>query len=160
MSNQKVVIDNFTGEFGFLSNFHNAAIVVEGKVYPSVEHAYQAYKSLDPDVRETIRKAKNAAIAKKLGRAIQMRQDWENVKYDLMKQFVKKKFENPFLRPLLLATEDAELIEGNTWNDTVWGVCRGRGTNWLGKILMAERDSIRKEEQEELEAQKVNDASQ
>lgn len=143
------VISSFRGDFGFLSNFHEATIYVEGNKYRSVEHAYQAYKTLDPWSRRLIREAKTPAEAKKLGRSVLLRDDWETVKIDLMRSFIRKKFENPFLRPLLLATGDAELIEGNTWNDTFWGVCKGVGQNWLGKILTSERDRIRKEEESE-----------
>lgn len=96
-----------------------------------------------------IREAATPGQAKKLGQGVSLRPDWESVKVDLMRTFVRKKFENPFLRPLLLATGDAELVEGNTWNDTFWGVCRGRGQNWLGRILMEVRDEIRKEEEGE-----------
>lgn len=143
------VIDSFRGDFGFLSNFHEATIYVDGARYRSVEHAYQAYKTLDPWSRRLIREAPTPGQAKKLGQGVQLRGDWEAVKVDLMRTFVKKKFENPFLRPLLLATGDAELVEGNTWNDTFWGVCRGTGQNWLGKILMEVRETIRQEDDSE-----------
>lgn len=139
-------IDSFKNEFGFLSNFYEAPIYINGKRYASVEHAYQAFKTLDESSHNLIREAKTPGIAKKLGRAVSLRKDWDTVKYDLMLTFVRKKFENPFLRPLLLATEGAELIEGNTWNDTIWGVCRGVGQNLLGKILMQVRNECREEE--------------
>jgi ribA/ribD-fused uncharacterized protein len=142
----KTKIESFTNEFGFLSNFYEAPIYVDGKRFASVEHAYQAHKTLDESAFNLIREAKTPGIAKKLGRAVSLRKDWDTVKYDLMLMFVRKKFENPFLRPLLLATEDAELIEGNTWNDTTWGVCRGVGQNLLGKILMQVRNECREEE--------------
>lgn len=139
------VIDSFKGDFGFLSNFHEASIYVDGERYRSVEHAYQAHKTLDPKARKVIQDAPRPGQAKKLGQAVTIREDWNDVKVDLMRSFVRKKFENPFLRPLLIATDDAELIEGNTWNDTFWGVCRGVGQNWLGKILMEIREEIKTE---------------
>lgn len=143
------MISGFHGVFGFLSNFYEATIYVDGNKYRSVEHAYQAYKTLDPWSRRLIRDAKTPGEAKKLGRSVPLRDGWESVKIDLMRSFVKKKFENPFLRPLLLATGDAELIEANTWNDTFFGTCRGKGLNWLGRILMETRNEIRKEEESE-----------
>lgn len=149
------VIDSFRGDFGFLSNFHEATIYVEGERYKSVEHAYQAYKTLDAESRKLVREAKTPGQAKKLGQAVALRADWNDVKVDLMRQFVKKKFENPFLRPLLGATGEAILIEGNTWNDTFWGVCRGVGENWLGKILMEVREEILKDEESESQATTV-----
>lgn len=149
MENGKAIIDSFRGDFGFLSNFHEATIYVDGERYRSVEHAYQAHKTLDPWSRKLIREAKTPGEAKKLGQSVQLRGDWDVVKVDLMRSFVKKKFENPFLRPMLVATGDAELVEGNTWNDTFWGVCRGVGQNWLGRILMEVRDELRESDDSE-----------
>ncbi len=148
-ANSGPVIDSFRGDFGFLSNFHEATIYVDGERYRSVEHAYQAYKTVDPWSRKLVREAKTPGQAKKLGQSVTLRSDWNDVKVNLMRQFVKKKFENPFLRPLLIATGNAQLIEGNTWNDTFWGVCRGVGENWLGKILMEVRDELRMEDESE-----------
>lgn len=146
---EKVVIDRFIDEFAFLSNFHPSTIYINGKPYATVEHAYQASKTLDERQHEFIRTARNAGEAKKLGRAVTLRADWEDVKVNLMRDFVKRKFENPFLREMLMATGDATLIEGNFWNDKFWGVCRGVGQNWLGRILEEERASILAEIKEE-----------
>ena len=142
----KNTIDNFRGDFSFLSNFYEATIYVDGERYRSVEHAYQAHKTLDPWSRRLVRLAPSAAEAKKLGKSVPLRKDWDDVKVDLMRSFIRKKFENPFLRPLLLATGDVELIEGNTFGDTFWGVCRGTGQNVLGKILMEVRNEIKVED--------------
>jgi hypothetical protein len=142
--NDKKVIESFTlaAGYGFLSNFHPSTIFVEGKSYKTVEHAYQSHKTLDESSRDLIRRCSSPAEAKKLGRGVTIRPDWDEVKIDLMRNFIRKKFENPFLRPLLLSTGDAELVYGNTWNDKFWGVCRGSGLNWLGKILMEVRGEI------------------
>ncbi len=148
-SNGDPVIDSFRGDFGFLSNFYEATIYVGGERYRSIEHAYQAHKTLDLDLRRLIREAKTSGIAKKLGQAVKIRDDWESVKVDLMRDFIRRKFENPFLRLQLLATEGARLVEGNTWGDVFWGVCKGKGQNWLGKILMDERSRIQREEESE-----------
>jgi hypothetical protein len=147
---EKRTIDRFTKEAGydFLSNFYPSTVAFEGRLYPTVEHAYQASKTKDTTLREMIRKSKDPMTAKKLGQGLVIRSDWGDVKIDIMKQLIREKFENPFLRPLLLATENAELILNNKWNDKFWGVCRGTGENWLGRILMEERNRI----QEELEA--------
>ena len=138
-------IDSFTigAGYAFLSNFHPSTIVVDGHKYATVEHAYQAHKTLNEGSRELIRSAADPAAAKKLGRGVEMRPDWDAVKVDLMRQFVRKKFESPFLAHALLGTGDANLVYGNTWNDRFWGVCRGAGHNWLGRILMEVRDEIR-----------------
>lgn len=73
-------------------------------------------------------------------------QDWNSVKkYILMKELLKKKFDNahPDLQQKLLATKDEELVEGNTWKDTCWGVCNGVGQNRLGKLLMEIRSELK-----------------
>jgi ribA/ribD-fused uncharacterized protein len=144
MTDGRRVIDSFTDKagYGFLSNFYKSTIYIDGVPWPSVEHAYQGHKTTDPVSREMIRKAKTPGEAKKLGQCVTLRPDWEDVKIDLMRTFLRKKFENPFLAPLLLKTGDAELVEGNTWNDTFWGVCRGKGQNWLGKLLMEVRAEL------------------
>ena len=108
-----------------------------------MEHAYQSHKTLNEDSRELIRTAKDPAIAKKLGRGVEMRPDWDTVKVGLMRDFIREKFGSPFLADQLLATGDAELVHGNTWNDRVWGVCRGSGENLLGKILMEVRQELK-----------------
>lgn len=89
----------------------------------------------------------NAAEAKKLGRSVSLRSDWEGIKVDVMWDIVHTKFsQHPELAEKLLATGDAYLVEGNTWHDRTWGTdLRGNGANLLGKILMAERDTLRKD---------------
>lgn len=154
MTNNQV-IDSFRNEFGFLSNFYESSLYIDGQKFKSVEHAFQAYKTLDESARELIREANTPAQAKKLGRAVLLREDWEQIKYDLMLKFVRAKFNNPILKCMLLATAPAILIEGNNWNDTVWGVCRGQGQNLLGKILMQVRDEIAMNEQDLVQLTKV-----
>lgn len=141
----KKVIDRFTKETGyeFLSNFYPSTIRFEGFLYPTVEHAYQAAKTTDENIRKIIRNSKTPYLAKKLGQSIQIREEWQQIKIDIMKLLIREKFENPFLRPLLLSTDEDELILNNKWNDQFWGVCKGVGQNWLGKILMEERNRIR-----------------
>lgn len=142
-------VDRFVGDFAFLSNFYRSVIYVDGRRYATVEHAYQAAKTSDVASRELIRKAKTPSLAKKLGQAVTLRADWDAVRLQVMEDLVRKKFENPFLRPMLLATAGAELVEGNLWNDTFFGVCRGVGQNWLGKLLMKVRDEIADEQARE-----------
>ena len=141
------IIDRFTKQTGydFLSNFYMSTVSFEGQLYPSVEHAYQASKSIDQRTREIIRKAKTPAEAKKLGQGICVRENWEDIRLDIMKTLVREKFSNPFLTHRLLATGDCTLILNNKWNDKFWGVCRGEGENWLGKILMVVREELKQE---------------
>ena len=132
-------IDSFTESYRFLSNFYPAHVRFDGGTCPTVEHAYQASKTLDHDEQKTIIAADGPALAKKLGQLVKQRPHWDEIKFDIMHRLVQEKFTNPLLREWLLSTRNAILIEGNTWNDRVWGVCKGKGQNWLGKILMIVR---------------------
>lgn len=119
----------------------------EGELYPTVEHAFQAAKALDLQVRAGIREAGHPAAAKQMGRRVDLRKDWEQVKYGIMLDLLRDKFRDPELRTLLMATGDAQLIEGNTWNDKIWGavLVKGEwiGKNNLGKLLMQVRTECR-----------------
>ena len=138
------IIDDFSPKLknGFLSNFYPSTIYVDKKPFDTVEHAYQAHKTLDETSIELIRKAKTPQDAKKLGRCVQLRPDWEEVKIPLMRSYLKQKFENPFLMHLLIDTGTAQLVHNNSWNDRFWGVCRGVGQNWLGRLLMEIREDL------------------
>lgn len=137
------LIDRFAGEYAFLSNSWSCPMKLDGVTYPSVEHAYQAAKTLDPVFRDMIREAVKPSYAKRLGQAAPLREGWHDIRLDVMRELVWQKFEIPALRQALLATGSAELIEGNTWGDTFWGVCRGVGENNLGLILMNIRSRVR-----------------
>jgi len=137
-------IDRFRGDHAFLSNFHRHPFEWRGRAYPTAEHAFQSAKPRDEDERERIRDASSAAEARRLGRRADPRCDWERIRDDVMHSVLLAKFAVPALRDALLATGDAELVEGNTWGDVHWGVCGGRGRNQLGRILMRIRDDIRR----------------
>ena len=137
-------IKNFTNtEHRFLSNFYPCTITFMDITYPSVEHAFQASKTLDMEIREKIAKAPTPGKAKKMGRKVKLRFDWEDVKEVFMFLLLQKKFAIPKLQRKLLATGDAELVEGNNWGDTYWGVCKGIGKNRLGELLMRVRQEIK-----------------
>ena len=142
----KMVINCFDGKYAFLSNFYERPVEWEGIVYPSTEHAFQAAKVINPVTRMKIAAAETPGKAKRMGRQVQLRGDWEQVKFNVMLDIVLTKFhQHRDLAEALINTGDAELIEGNTWNDTTWGVCNGVGTNWLGKILMIVREQLKLE---------------
>lgn len=138
-------IKEFKGAYRWLSNFHPAPVIFEGMLFRSVEHAYQAAKTTNWDEREHICALKTAGDAKRAGRRVTMRADWDSVKLTVMKLLLKQKFADEWLRARLLATGDAELIEGNYWGDQFWGVCRGAGANHLGRLLMEVRAELRAE---------------
>lgn len=137
------VINSFSGEYDFLSNFYPEVIVYEGAVYSCVEGAYQAAKCLNPEDRKQFTNL-NGYQAKKLGRHVKLREDWEDVKVGVMYTCLQYKFlKHPSLANKLLATGDTTLIEGNYWNDTFWGVCNGVGKNHLGELLMQIRKELK-----------------
>lgn len=135
-------IDNFRGKYYFLSNFSDSVITYEDVTYQNAEAAFQAMKVINPEQRKSFAHLPpNRAKAK--GRNVRLRHDWEKVKIRIMYEIVKAKFtQNADLKRKLLDTGNADLIEGNTWNDTFWGVCRGKGKNELGKILVRVRSEL------------------
>ncbi len=140
------MIGPFRREYFWLSNMYEAPITIAGKTYTCAEAAFQAQKPEDvwgADVREPF-VGLNGYEARKLGRKVQLRKDWERFKDHYMLCVVREKFEqHPGLRKLLFDTGNAELVEINSWGDTYWGVCNGKGENRLGKILMRVRDELR-----------------
>ena len=138
------IINSFSGEYRFLSNFYICDVNYGGLDYQSSEHAYQAAKTLNTDLRRIIQAAPTPGRAKRLAKTFQLRPDWSQVKLTIMEDVLNAKFsQNPKLKVKLLATGDAQLIEGNHWDDTFWGVCKGVGENNLGKLLMKIRTELK-----------------
>lgn len=134
----------FRGKYGFLSNMHRASFEWDGRTYQNSEAAFQSAKSLDPAVRDAFSDM-NGVVAKREGRKVKIRGDWEDVKDDVMEEVIRAKFlQNPDLRQKLIDTGDMELMEGNSWHDTYWGVDlkSGKGENHLGIILMRIRAEL------------------
>lgn len=137
-------ISVFVGQYAFLSNFYLCPVMFEGDLYPSSEHAFQAAKTHDPMLRSRIASQRKPHHAKQVGRSVLLREDWNEVRVGIMTDILRDKFtRNPKLRAKLLATGNAELVEGNTWGDTFWGVCDHRGENKLGHALMRVRSELR-----------------
>lgn len=137
-----MAINDFHGKYFFLSNFYESPLWYNGKLWPTVEHAFQAAK-VDAETAEKIHKAKTPGEAKKLGRQGKMRPDWDDIRVKVMEECLMRKFlSDEELMQKLLDTGDEELIEGNTWHDQFWGdcncpKCEGKpGENMLGKSLM------------------------
>ena len=102
-------------------------------------------KTLDINQRRAIANASTPGLAKKMGRSVSLRPDWEDIKDDVMLEGLYRKFADDELADWLLDTGDEELVEGNWWHDRYWGVCDGVGQNKLGKLLMKVRSEIKKE---------------
>ena len=144
------MIDSFTGEYHFLSNFCPCNVKYEGLTYPTTEHAYQAAKTIDVAHRKTFAlegrvmglPILSAGAAKRAGRRVPLREDWEEVKLEVMEAILKLKFSQRYFRQRLIDTGEEDLVEGNTWNNVFWGICRGIGRNHLGKLLMKIRSQL------------------
>ena len=143
-------ITAFRGPWSFLSNFHPAVLTWEGVTYPTSEHAFNAGKTLEPDLRRWIAGADTPKEAKRRGHQVRLRDRWdEEVRYRVMAEVLRAKFTaDPRRMTALLSTGTAELVEGTTWHDQHWGICicarhNGAGENHLGRILMELRADLR-----------------
>lgn len=137
------MINEFKGKYFFLSNFYSTPVMYEDLLYQNSEAAFQSAKILDIERRKQFTNL-DPSTAKKKGRNVILRHDWEKIKDKVMEDCVRDKFTRNFeLKQKLLNTENKELVEGNTWGDIYWGICQGRGKNMLGKILMKVREELK-----------------
>jgi ribA/ribD-fused uncharacterized protein len=138
------MISVFRREYAFLSNFAIAPLLYEGYEVPTSEHAYQAAKARTLETRMDIIRCETPADAKAIGQLVPKRADWQDIKVNVMLTVLRLKFhQNADLCRKLVATGDEELVEGNTWGDVFWGVCEGKGLNWLGRLLMQVRSEMK-----------------
>ena len=136
------MIDSFRGEYAFLSNFYSAGVMLDGMYFPTVEHAFQAAKTYDINARKSIAVARTPGEAKRMGKTVLLRDDWESVKCQVMLELLRQKFSKSLLKSKLLATGSEELVEGNNHKDSFWGVYRGQGKNMLGQLIMQVRKEL------------------
>ena len=152
-------INDFSGRYNFLSNFYPVSVyILIGKKWvrcATVEHAFQASKTLSQHQRRRIVDATSPSMAKHIGRHVIRASYWEDVKTVIMLELLRQKFSRSDLIDRLLRTQDAQLIEGNNWHDNFWGVCAcgngigsdgqcNGGLNWLGKLLMRVRKDLQR----------------
>lgn len=144
-------ITHFLDEHFFLSNFydHEFTVVINGHSYTglTVEHVFQACKTNNMHDAKMILDAGTPFEAKRIGRRVKLRHDWEDIKLGIMSLCIEEKFTNPGLQKKLLNTKNARLVEGNYWHDNFWGVCtcdehEEKGLNWLGRLLEIERSRL------------------
>jgi ribA/ribD-fused uncharacterized protein len=142
METAMAVIDQFKGEFEFLSNFYRCQVFYDGYWYVTLEHAFQAAKNPSWEHQDEIRRVNKPGVAKRIGRRCELRPDWEEVKDELMWHLLLSKFSDSNLAKKLLEIRGVRLIEGNTWHDNYWGdcicgreACKEQGKNKLGTLL-------------------------
>ena len=143
------MITSFEGKYSFLSNFYACQTEYHNVKYPTSEHAYQAAKTNNPIQREAIKNADTPDDAKRLGRRVEIKSNWDEIKDEVMYEIVLNKFKNKRMQAKLLATENEQLVEGNYWHDNHFGSCyckkclqKPKG-NVLGKILMRVRKELK-----------------
>lgn len=139
------MITSFKDDYEFLSNFYPCKITIAGYTFPSVENAYQAMKCANPnDYAQFVNIG--PAEAKKLGRKVQLRSDWEQIKYNVMRQLLDLKFQDKVLLKMLQDTAPESIVEGNYWHDNYWGICQCDKCkdkikyNHLGELLQRKRN--------------------
>lgn len=147
------------GPYGFLSNFAICPMIIDGKSWLTVEHYFQAMKFAGTRLEEIVRNLPTPGEAKRYGRTHQLRPDWENIKYDVMRTALRVKFtsHHTYIHALL-STYPCILVE-HTDRDKIWadgcscsdistctcvfpdGSCR-YGQNFLGRLLMELRSQL------------------
>lgn len=142
---KKPGIYGFSNQNCWLSNFVNGSFKIEfeGIKYPTVEHAYQAAKTLNVSDRVRISRCQTASDAKRMGQTLTIRKDWEEIKLSVMEHCLRQKFQDEELKQALISTNDLYLEETNWRSDRFWGVFNGEGENHLGKLLMKLREEIK-----------------
>jgi ribA/ribD-fused uncharacterized protein len=145
-----MIINEFNGQYAFLSNFYSSNIDTPIGIFPTAEHLYQASKTTILADKEKIRLASSPGKAKRMGQKVTLVPFWDHIKVIVMLAVVQDKFsQNSDLAKKLLDTGSARLIEGNTWHDNEWGDCTCSkcqnilGDNLLGIVLMTVRAELK-----------------
>lgn len=139
------MIKEFQGEYRWLSNFAPVKIILDGRQYSSVEHAYMSAKSDNVGWKEFCSDERNKpGEVKRKSKGITLIKNWDIVKIRIMKECIDQKFDQEPYRSLLIKTGNDYIQEGNNWGDVFWGVClkSGIGKNNLGLIIMEKRDRL------------------
>lgn len=126
---------------------YNCDIEFMNHKFKSVENAYMFAKN--PNNEEWLNKclSMSPGDVKKASKLISIREDWDSVKLSIMYELLKQKFTQEPFRTNLIETRNENIVEGNRWNDTFWGVdiknTPNVGENWLGRLIMDIRTKIK-----------------
>jgi len=141
------------GPLGYLANYSNHGFYKDNVFYKTVEHFYQSKKFLDIELQKKVINAETPKEASNIGRDRnnKLRDNWSNIKQDIMLKGVLEKFrQNKDILIKLLNTGTEEIIE-NTVDEYYWGCGKDKsGENNFGKILFKAREILKKEELEKL----------
>ena len=138
----------FVNEIDWMHNNYPVDIKVGGLVYPTVEHAYQAAKFDDLNIKQKIADlpASKVKKAKDIGRKTKrINPEWDHIKATVMKMLIRQKFfSREDLGLLLINTGNAAIVFKSN-SDIFWGrtgtdeYC---GDNVLGEILEEIREEF------------------
>lgn len=142
-----IMIKYLQGKHAFLSNFYPATFHFMGKKYKSSEHFYQAAKAITSEQAHSIRNAPSPAIARRRGRTIKIRDDWDKIRINVMRLALELKFREHGLGKKLIATKDKFIAEENNWGDQFWGQVNSCGSNMLGLLLMKLRTQLQEKDE-------------
>jgi ribA/ribD-fused uncharacterized protein len=141
------MIISFRGEYSFLSNFYPVRITIKNNTFPSSEHAYQSFKNDSLEWIKQCTEIEDPSKIKKLSQSITLNKNWDSIKLHVMDIVLRAKFSIPEMEAKLIDTGNQNIIEGNYWNDTFWGVCLKQnpncGENHLGRLLMKIREELK-----------------
>ncbi len=133
------------GRYKCFSNWYSCSFTYQGYTWSNSEQALMYFKSFDKEYQKKIKKANNPAVAKKLGRQVKLRPDWDQVKLSLMIEILYAKFsQNADLKEILLNTNGVKIHED--CNDPWWGGGPNYpgGRDYLGRALMSVRKILEK----------------
>lgn len=137
----------FREEYAWLSNYAECKIDIKGIIYDSVEHAYLSCKLPDDEWKILCTRNSPRVIKQELTKRL-IRPDWDDIKIDAMRYCLNEKFRQEPFRTKLIETGNQNIVEGNYWGDTFWGVDLKQdpniGENNLGRLIMSIRDNINK----------------
>ncbi|MAG26482.1 Swarming motility protein ybiA [Candidatus Pacearchaeota archaeon] len=131
-------------KYGCFSNFYPASFTLDEKLWPTTEHYFMAQKTLNPEKVEKIRRADGPREARRLGRIVELRPNWDNIKYNIMVKALHAKFtQNEHICEILLSTGDRSIHEN--CKDPWWGGGPNfpGGRDLLGKALIEVRTLIK-----------------
>ena len=137
-------IKYFRGKYFFLSNFYYCKVTYNGLIYLNSEAAYQSMKV---DLKERVDFTHMSPSESKIKTYGLKLENKDKIMYEIIKA---KFIQNKKLKQKLLDTKNEEIIEGNSWGSTYWGICNGKGKNKLGKILMKIREELREDDINEI----------
>ena len=141
-----MVINQFVDKYSWLSNFEPCLVELDGKSYPSVEHAYQSEKTMLPSWKFLCKKKDIKAYEIKIrSKNIIHGYHWNDFyKVEVMEKLLIQKYNQEPFKTMLIETNPIEIIEGNYHNDTFWGFClkNNVGKNTLGKLIMKIRENL------------------